>query len=119
MAEKRRAGVVIMSDSKSAAADGDQEFLSQAGVSALLRGALLKLLESRPEDPVGFLAEHFGHLSSEADDGGAEHQSVSRALWHLSLAHHSQRSQIQISCFIVVVMVWKCLFNLFFKYILF
>ncbi|RXN25291.1 tubulin polyglutamylase complex subunit 1 [Labeo rohita] len=53
-----------MSDSKSAAADGDQEFLSQAGVSALLRGALLKLLESRPEDPVGFLAEHFGHLSS-------------------------------------------------------
>ncbi|KAK2900369.1 hypothetical protein QQF64_015734 [Cirrhinus molitorella] len=92
MAEKRRVGVEIMCDSKSAKADGDKEFLSQTGVSALLRGALLKLLESRPEDPVGFLAEHFGHLSSEADDGGAEHQSVSRALWHLSLAHHSQRS---------------------------
>ncbi|XP_051557487.1 tubulin polyglutamylase complex subunit 1 [Myxocyprinus asiaticus] len=91
MAEKRRAGSV-MSDSKSAKCDSDNEFLSQAGVSALLRGALLKLVESRTEDPIGFLAEHFGNLSSEADDGGSEHQIVSRALWHLSLAHHSQRS---------------------------
>lgn len=91
MAEKRRAGAV-MSDSASAKCESDREFLSQAGVSALLRGALLKLVESRPEDPVGFLAEHFAHLSSEAEDGGSEHQAVSRALWHLSLAHHSQRS---------------------------
>ncbi|XP_026133663.1 tubulin polyglutamylase complex subunit 1-like [Carassius auratus] len=92
MAEKHRAGVEIMSDSKSSRAAGDEQLLSQSGVSALLRGALLRLLESRPEDPVGFLAEHFAHLSSEAEDGASERQSVSRALWHLSLAHHSHRS---------------------------
>ncbi|XP_065128607.1 tubulin polyglutamylase complex subunit 1 [Paramisgurnus dabryanus] len=91
MAEKRRSGTV-MSESKSGKCETDEEFLSQSGTSALLRGALLKLLESRSEDPVGFLAEHFGHLSSEVDDGGSEHQTVIRSLWHLSLAHHSQRS---------------------------
>ncbi len=91
MAEKRRAGV--MSDSNSPKSDSEAEFVSQAAVSALLRGALLELLQSRPEDPVGFLAEHFAHLSAEAEDGGAEHRSVSRALWQLSLAHHSHRSR--------------------------
>lgn len=104
MAEKRRAGAV-MSDSASAKCENDREFLSQAGVSALLRGALLKLVESRPEDPVGFLAEHFAHLSSEVDDGGSEHQAVSRALWHLSLAHHSQRSDTIHS--VTVCYSWK------------
>ncbi|KAF4117903.1 tubulin polyglutamylase complex subunit 1 [Onychostoma macrolepis] len=79
-------------DSKSPKSDSDAEFVCQPEVSALLRGALLELLQSRPEDPVGFLAEHFAHLSAEAEDGAAEHRSVSRALWHLSLAHHSHRS---------------------------
>ncbi|XP_067309465.1 tubulin polyglutamylase complex subunit 1-like [Pseudorasbora parva] len=93
MAEKRRAGVA-MSDAASGSCERDGAFVCEAGASALLRVALLKLLESRPEDPVGFLAEHFAHahLSAEADDGGAEPQAVSRALWNLSLAHHSQRS---------------------------
>ncbi|XP_056599671.1 tubulin polyglutamylase complex subunit 1 [Triplophysa dalaica] len=91
MAEKRRSGPV-MSDPKAAKCETDHEFLSQSGVSALLRGALLKLVESRSDDPIGFLAEHFGHLSSEVDDGSAENLTVSRSLWHLSLSHHSQRS---------------------------
>ncbi|XP_048020507.1 tubulin polyglutamylase complex subunit 1 [Megalobrama amblycephala] len=107
MAEKRRAGAV-MSDSASAKCESDREFLSQAGVSALLRGALLKLVESRPEDPVGFLAEHFAHLSSEADDGGSEHQAVSRALWHLSLAHHSQRSAFNSNIRVAYELLTQC-----------
>ncbi|XP_062411338.1 tubulin polyglutamylase complex subunit 1 [Sardina pilchardus] len=103
MADKRRSGV--MSDSKPATkAETDQEFLSQAGVGVLLRGALLKLVEARSEDPIGFLAEHFSNLASETDNGPVgvgdgehhcnvlEQQQLSRALWHIGLAHHSQRS---------------------------
>lgn len=100
MADKRRSGV--MSDSKTTTkAETDQEFLSQAGVGVLLRGALLKLVEARSEDPIGFLAEHFSNLASETENGpvgDAEHhsnvleqQQLSRALWHIGLAHHSQR----------------------------
>ncbi|MBN3303195.1 tubulin polyglutamylase complex subunit 1 [Amia ocellicauda] len=103
MAEKRRAGVVVVvPDSKPPKADTEREFLSQAGVGVLLRSALLKLLEARSEDPVGFLADHFANLAQGAEDAGrgngvqqavpAERQQLARALWHLSLAHHSQRS---------------------------
>ncbi|XP_026877568.2 tubulin polyglutamylase complex subunit 1 [Electrophorus electricus] len=103
MAEKRRSGIG-MPDSKSGKAETDNEFLSQAGVSSLLRNALLKLVEARSEDPIGFLAEHFSNLASETENGTAErgdgqHQHTSHeqqrlttALWHLNLAHHSQRS---------------------------
>ncbi|XP_072524673.1 tubulin polyglutamylase complex subunit 1 [Salminus brasiliensis] len=117
MAEKRRSGVgSVMPDSKSVKAESDEEFLAQAGVGVLLRDALLKLVEARSEDPIGFLAEHFSNLASESEngpvgvggggggggggDGGEQQESsveeqqqqLSRALWHLSLAHHSQRS---------------------------
>ncbi|XP_036412593.1 tubulin polyglutamylase complex subunit 1 isoform X2 [Colossoma macropomum] len=92
MAEKRRSGGgTVMPDSKSVKAESDKEFLSQAGVGVLLRDALLKLVEARSEDPIGFLAEHFSNLASESESG-PEQQQLSRALWHLSLAHHSQRS---------------------------
>ncbi|XP_027006294.2 tubulin polyglutamylase complex subunit 1 [Tachysurus fulvidraco] len=113
MAEKRRSGVAA--DSKSAKAESDEEFLSQAGVDALLGCALLKLVQARPEDPIGFLAEHFTNEASETESGGGgdggdggdgdggkdgegkyqdalEEQQLNKALWHLSLAHHSQRS---------------------------
>lgn len=109
MAEKRRSGVTA--DPKSAKAEGDEEFLSHAGVDALLQGALLKLVEARPEDPIGFLAEHFTNEASETESGGGgdggdgdggrggegryqdalEEQQLNKALWHLSSAHHSQR----------------------------
>lgn len=85
--------------------DGDREFLTQAGVEELLRGAILKLVEARSEDPIGFLADHFCHLATVTDagdgdqsgssplsTGAQEQQNLNRALWHLRLAHHSQRS---------------------------
>lgn len=93
-----------MSDSKATTkAETDQEFLSQAGVGVLLRGALLKLVEARSEDPIGFLAEHFSNIASETENGPVggsdgehhsnvlEQQQLSRALWHIGLAHHSHR----------------------------
>ncbi|XP_007241652.2 tubulin polyglutamylase complex subunit 1 [Astyanax mexicanus] len=112
MAEKRRSGVgaAVADSGKAGKAESDEELLAQAGVGLLLRDALLKLVEARSEDPIGFLAEHFSNLVSEAESGpgggaGAEdgpkqeeqssaeeQQQLSRALWHLSLAHHSQRS---------------------------
>lgn len=114
MAEKRRPGVAA--DPKSAKAESDEEFLSQAGVSALLGGALLKLVEARPEDPIEFLAEHFTYEASETESGGGvdggdgegrrdgdakyqdalEEQQLNKALWQLSLANHSQRCGVSI-----------------------
>ncbi|XP_028833923.1 tubulin polyglutamylase complex subunit 1 [Denticeps clupeoides] len=99
MAEKRRSGLPATAESKPGRGDSDEELLCHAGVGALLRAALLKLVETRPEDPLGFLAEHFGNAASApgngpsaGGDGDAEQQQLGRALWHLSLAHHSQRS---------------------------
>ncbi|KAJ7999484.1 hypothetical protein DPEC_G00194910 [Dallia pectoralis] len=111
MAEKRRSGGASSgtSDTNSMKTDTDNEFLSQGGVGDLLREALLKMVEARSEDPVGFLADHFCNLASVSENGttgccssdgktlnlgagGFEQQHVNRALWHLRLAHHSQRS---------------------------
>lgn len=137
MAEKRRSGVAA--EPKSAKAESDEEFLSQAGVDALLRGALLKLVEARPEDAIGFLAEHFTNEASETEscggadggdgDGGRdregkcpdalEEQQLNKALWHLSSAHHSQRYGLALTavssciCGGLGLSVWKrqvCLF---------
>ncbi|XP_061599536.1 tubulin polyglutamylase complex subunit 1 [Cololabis saira] len=101
--EKRRSGMPAGKTTKS---DGDREFLTQAGVGELLRGAILKMVEARSDDPIGFLADHFCNLASASDGGAAgcgdeeppsgacaqEQQHLNRALWHLRLAHHSQRS---------------------------
>ncbi|XP_023282528.1 tubulin polyglutamylase complex subunit 1 [Seriola lalandi dorsalis] len=110
--EKRRSGVIPpgMPEGKATKSDSDREFLSQAGVGELLRGAILKMVEARSDDPIGFLADHFCNLASVTETGTAgcsdgdqlnnsplsagaqEQQHLNRALWHLRLAHHSQRS---------------------------
>ncbi|XP_070835549.1 tubulin polyglutamylase complex subunit 1 [Chaetodon trifascialis] len=110
--EKRRSGATPpgMLEGKATRSDSDRDFLSQAGVGGLLRGAILKMVEARSDDPIGFLADHFCHLASVTETGtsgcgdgdqlsnsplsaGAqEQQHLNRALWHLRLAHHSQRS---------------------------
>nr|XP_046269896.1 tubulin polyglutamylase complex subunit 1 [Scatophagus argus] len=110
--EKRRSGATPpgMPEGKATKSDSDREFLSQAGVGELIRGAILKMVEARSDDPIGFLADHFCHLASVTDTGTAgcgdgdqfnnsspsaaaqEQQHLNRALWHLRLAHHSQRS---------------------------
>lgn len=110
--EKRRSGATPpgMPEGKATKSDSDREFLSQAGVGELLRGALLKMVEARSDDPIGFLADHFCNLASVTETGTAgcgdgdqlingpmsasaqEQQHLNRALWHLRLAHHSQRS---------------------------
>ncbi|XP_041669181.1 tubulin polyglutamylase complex subunit 1 [Cheilinus undulatus] len=110
--EKRRSGATPpgMPEGKAAKSDSDREFLTQAGVGELLRGAILKMVEARSDDPIGFLADHFCNLASVSETGTAgcsdgdqlnnglvsagahEQQHLNRALWHLRLAHHSQRS---------------------------
>ncbi|XP_013878986.1 tubulin polyglutamylase complex subunit 1 [Austrofundulus limnaeus] len=110
--EKRRSAAIPsgMPAGKAVKPDSDREFLAQAGVGDLLLGAILKMVEARSDDPVGFLADHFCNLASVTDGGTAEcgdeepqnsgpnsagaleQQRLNRALWHLRLAHHSQRS---------------------------
>ncbi|XP_059184732.1 tubulin polyglutamylase complex subunit 1 [Centropristis striata] len=119
--EKRRAGPTPpgVAEGRASRADTEREFLSQAGVGELLRGAILKMIEARSDDPIGFLADHFCNLSSSSSSscsssgpeggsagcgdpeqvtngplsaGAQEQQHLNRALWHLRLAHHSHRS---------------------------
>nr|XP_027808474.1 tubulin polyglutamylase complex subunit 1 [Marmota flaviventris] len=85
-----------------AAAENEEDFLRQVGVTEMLRAALLKVLEARPEEPIAFLAHYFENmgLRSPASGGAGEppgqlllqQQRLGRALWHLRLAHHSQRT---------------------------
>lgn len=82
-------------------AENEEDFLRQVGVTKMLRAALLKVLEARPEEPISFLAHYFENmgLRSPANGGAGEppgqlllqQQRLGRALWHLRLAHHSQR----------------------------
>lgn len=84
-----------------ATAENEEDFLRQVGVTEMLRAALLKVLEARPEEPIAFLAHYFENmcLRSPANGGTGEpqgqlllqQQRLGRALWHLRLAHHSQR----------------------------
>ncbi|XP_069504039.1 tubulin polyglutamylase complex subunit 1 [Ambystoma mexicanum] len=65
-----------------------EQLLSRAGAPALLRTALLQLLEARPQEPVRFLEELFEGLSQGAPGAiGPE-----RALWYLRLAPHCRRT---------------------------
>ncbi|XP_035956675.1 tubulin polyglutamylase complex subunit 1 [Halichoerus grypus] len=85
-----------------ATAESEEDFLRQVGVTEMLRAALLKVLEARPEEPIAFLAHYFENmgLRSPANGGAGEppgqlllqQQRLGRALWHLRLAHHSQRT---------------------------
>ncbi|XP_075062322.1 tubulin polyglutamylase complex subunit 1 [Mixophyes fleayi] len=79
----------------------EADFLAQTEVRYMLREAVLKLLEARPEEPITFLADYFGKLGLCATEGAATgdrgqkllgHQRLGRALWYLKLAHHSQRT---------------------------
>lgn len=110
--EKRRPAVVApaanFADSSrssvsqaTALGESEEDFLRQVGVTEMLRAALLKVLETRPEEPIAFLAHYFENmgLRSPANGGAGEppgqlllqQQRLGRALWHLRLAHHSQR----------------------------
>ncbi|XP_005999535.1 tubulin polyglutamylase complex subunit 1 isoform X2 [Latimeria chalumnae] len=94
MEENKRRTCSALPELKFSKAEGEEEFLSQVGAGTMLREALLKLLQSRPEDPVGFLADHFESLVLCSEGGGEdqEKQLLERVLWHLRLAHYSQRS---------------------------
>lgn len=109
--EKRRPAVVPVANypeggrsSVSRAAttvESEEEFLRQVGVTEMMRAALLKVLEARPEEPIAFLAHYFENMGLRSPvNGGAgeppgqlllQQQRLGRALWHLRLAHHSQR----------------------------
>ncbi|OCT97705.1 tubulin polyglutamylase complex subunit 1 isoform X2 [Xenopus laevis] len=99
MAEKQR---VMAGSPVSRATSGpinETEFLVQTGARTMLREAVLKLLEARPEEPTAFLADYFEKLcvgsGTATGDKGAHllgQQRINRALWYLRLAHHSQRT---------------------------
>ncbi|XP_034278566.1 tubulin polyglutamylase complex subunit 1 [Pantherophis guttatus] len=82
--------------------EGEAEFLLQSGVTDMVREALLKVLEARPEKPVDFLAGYFEKLTQSSPEAATEALSdggdpqrqlcLDRALWYLGLAHHSHRT---------------------------
>ncbi|NXH17208.1 TPGS1 polyglutamylase, partial [Bucco capensis] len=102
--EKRRAapgpaagsGPAEPAGSASGQLESEAEFLLRAGVTAMVREALLKVLEARPEEPVSFLADYFERLVLGSPEAAAElpgpPQRLARALWYVRLAHHSHRT---------------------------
>ncbi|XP_025894638.1 tubulin polyglutamylase complex subunit 1 [Nothoprocta perdicaria] len=108
--EKRRAAAPPVA-AAARELDSEAEFLLQAGVSAMVREALLKVLEARPEEPVAFLADYFEklELSGAGGEAGAEPpglpQRLARALWYVRLAHHSHRPAFSSN----VALAYECL----------
>ncbi|KAM3937378.1 tubulin polyglutamylase complex subunit 1 [Leptodactylus fuscus] len=101
MADKKRAVAGSPVPRSQPRTTSETEFLAQVGVRDMLREAVLKLLEARPEDPVLFLAHYFEKLGvgtaggSKPGDRGSHvvwQQRLGHALWYLKLAHHSQRA---------------------------
>ncbi|XP_069820552.1 tubulin polyglutamylase complex subunit 1 [Dendropsophus ebraccatus] len=101
MADKRRAIAGSPVPRAQPRPTSEADFLAQTGVRDMLREAVLKLLEARPEEPVVFLAGYFEKLGVGAAGGprpgerGAHvllQQRLGHVLWYLKLAHHSQRT---------------------------
>ncbi|KAM9330611.1 tubulin polyglutamylase complex subunit 1 [Gastrophryne carolinensis] len=94
MAERRRAAGSSPLPRAPVRQTSDADLLAQAGVRDMLRDAVLKLLEARPEDPMPFLAQYFTKLALSRD--GCPHlaapERLDRALYYLNMAHHSQRT---------------------------
>ncbi|XP_061870970.1 tubulin polyglutamylase complex subunit 1 [Colius striatus] len=104
--EKRRAAAAApgpgpgLAEPPHAPLESEAEFLLRAGVTAMVREALLKVLEARPEEPVSFLADYFERLvlgsPGTAEEAAAQvpgpPQRLARALWYVRLAHHSHRT---------------------------
>lgn len=99
MADRRRAAGSSPGPRPPQRQTSEADFLVQAGVRTMMREAVLKLLEARPEDPMAFLADYFGKLGpGPAGEASGDRcpslpgqQRLARALWYLKLAHHSQR----------------------------
>ncbi|XP_075707254.1 tubulin polyglutamylase complex subunit 1 [Rhinoderma darwinii] len=101
MADKRRAVAGSQVPRSQPRPTSEADFLAQVGVHNMLREAVLKLLEARPEEPVVFLADYFEKLGvaaaggSKSGDRGSHvlgQQRLGHALWYLKLVHHSQRT---------------------------
>ncbi|KAJ6655148.1 hypothetical protein lerEdw1_005625 [Lerista edwardsae] len=107
--EKRRSSPAAGSESgrptlsTNVVPESEAEFLVQAGVNDMVREALLKVLEARPEEPIDFLAGYFEKLMQSSPEAtptasveSADPQQYLQlrldwALWYLRLAHHSHR----------------------------
>ena len=61
----------------------DRQFLERSNATRYIRDVLTKIVENRPDDPIGFLADYFQNL-------GAQKGSVSRACQQIRLTHHSK-----------------------------
>eukprot|EP00062_Callorhinchus_milii_P013685 gi/632962033/ref/XP_007897087.1/ PREDICTED: LOW QUALITY PROTEIN: tubulin polyglutamylase complex subunit 1 [Callorhinchus milii] len=83
-----------------AAATGDGEGGARLppGVGDVVRDALLRVLENRPEDPLSFLSEYFGNLTAAAEERedplsrgtGEQQEQITRALKQLQLCHYDR-----------------------------
>ncbi|KAJ1086071.1 hypothetical protein NDU88_006195 [Pleurodeles waltl] len=78
-----------------------EQLLARAGAPALMRAALVQLLEARPPEPLRFLEELFGAVAQ----GGPEAPSAERALWYLRLAPYTRRTAFNNN----VSMAYECL----------
>ena len=61
----------------------DKQFLERSNATRYIRDVLTKIVENRPDDPIGFIADYFQNL-------GAQKGSVSRACQQIRLTHHSK-----------------------------
>ena len=75
--EKKRPGLSDMTQ------ESDKQFLHRVGVTNQMQEVLTKIIENRPEDPIGFLADYFEMLGDKTDRVCKAHQQV-------CLTHHSK-----------------------------
>lgn len=79
MSDKRKAGGSACDQRP----ETERQFLERTNVASQIRDVLAKVIENRPEDPIGFLADYF---ESVGDKGN----KVTRAHQTLLLTHYTQ-----------------------------
>ena len=63
--------------------ESDRQFLDRTNITTDIQEVLTQIIENRPEDPVGFLADYFETVAEKTD-------RVSKAYQQVCLTHHSK-----------------------------
>lgn len=62
--------------------DLDKQFLEKSGTNQLIRGAILKLIQNQPENPISYLVEYFENAAEKSNKLNKAFQMIKQASYN-------------------------------------